>query len=63
LNRYDTSPNRVMKPPSVAHTIVKLVSTRVGMAMVGSVFAGSEAGFTLWAFSETGYELLESMLA
>jgi hypothetical protein len=52
-----------MKPPSVAHTMLKLVSTRVGMAMVGSVFVGSEAGFTLWAFSETGYELLESMVA
>jgi hypothetical protein len=43
--------------------MLKLVSTRVGMAMVGSVFVGSEAGFTLWAFPETGYELLESMLA
>ena len=40
LNRYDTKPNRVMKPPSVAQTILKLVTARVGMAREKQVEGG-----------------------
>jgi hypothetical protein len=29
--RYDTSPKSVMKPPNVAHTMLKFVSARVGI--------------------------------
>jgi hypothetical protein len=31
LKRYDTRPNTVMKPPSVAHTMLKFVMARIGM--------------------------------
>jgi hypothetical protein len=36
-----------MKPPRVAHTMLKLVSTRVGMVIGSVVYVGNEAKFTL----------------
>jgi hypothetical protein len=31
LHRYDTKPKRVINPPSVEHTMLKLVTDTVGM--------------------------------
>lgn len=40
MTRYETRPKRVMKPPRVAHTMLKLTIERVGMAIVRILVQG-----------------------